>query len=190
MKRIGILGGTFDPPHQGHLVMAEFVRDQMVLDEVWFIPSHDPPHKEGAVVPSEARLEMVEIAVANNPFFKVCDIELKRKGTSYTIDTIKELNDLYADDEFYFIIGGDMVEHLPKWHRIEELKRIVKFVGVKRPGYEWKPEIPVESVEIPLLDISSTYIRSKVGRNESVRYLVPDLVNDFIKERGLYGFES
>ncbi|MCA1009749.1 nicotinate-nucleotide adenylyltransferase [Halobacillus halophilus] len=186
MKRIGILGGTFDPPHQGHLIMAEFTRSEMDLDEVWFLPSHIPPHKQKAAVSAEARLSMVEKAVEDNPHFKVCNAELTRKGTSYTVDTMKYLMEQFKDHTFFFIIGGDMVEHLPKWNRIDELNSIVEFVGIKRPGYDWNPPMPVHKVEIPLMDISSSNIRRRLSSLKSVRYLVPESVNLYIKEHQLY----
>ncbi|MGP4074475.1 nicotinate-nucleotide adenylyltransferase [Halobacillus sp. K22] len=190
MKRIGILGGTFDPPHQGHLIMAEFACSEMELDEVWFLPSHIPPHKQEAAVSAESRLSMVEKAVENNPRFKVCNAELTRKGTSYTVDTMKYLIDQYENHTFYFIIGGDMVEHLPKWNRIDELNSLVEFVGIKRPGYDWNPQMPVHQVEIPLIDISSSHIRRRLSSLKSVRYLVPESVNLYIKEHQLYADDS
>ncbi|ARI76994.1 nicotinate-nucleotide adenylyltransferase [Halobacillus mangrovi] len=190
MKRIGILGGTFDPPHHGHLIMAEYARNDLDLDEVWFIPSHVPPHKQGAKVAGEDRLRMVQKAVESNPYFQASDVELTRKGTSYTVDTMKYLKDQFPENEFYFIIGGDMVEHLPQWHKIDELQNLVQFVGVKRSGYRWNPEIPVHFVEIPLIEISSSNIRERLFSGNSVRYLVPDSVYHFIKEHKLYGAES
>ncbi|RWZ60009.1 nicotinate-nucleotide adenylyltransferase [Halobacillus fulvus] len=190
MKRVGILGGTFDPPHQGHMIMAEFTRQAMDLEEIWFLPSYIPPHKKEAALPSKDRLEMVERAVASNLNFTVCDIELKRKGKSYTVDTIQALKRAYPDHEFFFIIGGDMVEHLPKWHRIDELATLVEFIGVHRPGFEWRPDLPVHFVEIPKVDISSTVIRKRRSRGETIRYLVPEPVYHYIKERQLYGNKS
>ncbi|ASF39974.1 nicotinate-nicotinamide nucleotide adenylyltransferase [Halobacillus halophilus] len=190
MKRIGILGGTFDPPHQGHLIMAEFTRSEMELDEVWFLPSHIPPHKQKAAVSAEDRLAMVEKAVEDNPHFKICNAELTRKGTSYTVDTMKYLMGQFKEHTFFFIIGGDMVEHLPKWDRIDELNAMVEFVGIKRPGYDWHPPLPVHQVEIPLIDISSSRIRNRLSSSKSVRYLVPESVNLYIKEHQLYAADS
>ncbi|MCA0970009.1 nicotinate-nucleotide adenylyltransferase [Halobacillus litoralis] len=190
MKRIGILGGTFDPPHLGHLIMAEQALEGMELDEVWFLPSYIPPHKEDAAGSSVDRLAMVKKAVETNEHFKVCDIEHTRKGTSYTVDTMKVLNEEYPDHQFYFIIGGDMVEHLPKWNRIDELVQLVEFIGVKRPGYDWEPRRFVHPVEVPQIDISSSEIRERVSRGESVRYLVPDSVYHYVKEHQLYEHNS
>ena len=190
MKKIGILGGTFDPPHQGHLIMAEFAREVMGLDEVWFMPSYIPPHKQESSTDPAARMEMVEKAIGTHPNFLLCDVELIRKGTSYTVDTMKYLKQEYSTHAFYFIIGGDMVEHLPKWHRVDELKTLVNFIGVERPGYNWNDEIPVQFVDIPAIDVSSTMVRNRVAQGKSVRYLVPESVNRFIKEHHLYGSHS
>lgn len=190
MKRIGILGGTFDPPHLGHLIMAERAYEGMNLDEVWFLPSHIPPHKQKAALSSEERLALVKQAIAGNSHFSVSDVELTRKGTSYTVDTMNLLTEEYPSHQFFFIIGGDMVEHLPKWHRIEDLKKLVHFIGMRRPGYTWNPQEAVHEVEIPLIDISSSTIREKLATKQSVRYLVPESVHDFIKEHRLYEDDS
>ena len=190
MKRIGILGGTFDPPHFGHLLMAELVYEEMGLDEIWFLPSHIPPHKQKATVSSRDRLAMVEQAIKGNSHFHLCGIEMTREGPSYTVDTMTELKNEFPGDQFYFIIGGDMVEHLPKWNRIEELTEIVEFIGVKRPGYTWSPTIPVHQVEVPLVGISSSIIRRRTAMKQSVRYMVPDSVDHYIKEHRLYELDS
>ncbi|WP_226583205.1 nicotinate-nucleotide adenylyltransferase [Halobacillus litoralis] len=190
MFKIGILGGTFDPPHQGHLIMAEYAREEMGLDEVWFMPSFIPPHKQESATAPPARLEMVKRATENHPQFKVCDVELVRKGTSYTVDTMSFLKEEYPDYKFFFIIGGDMVQHLPKWNRIEELKQMVDFIGVERPGYQWNDSIPIHFVDIPSIDVSSTMVRSRMVSGKSVRYLIPETVDSYIKENRLYGDHS
>lgn len=186
MRRVGILGGTFDPPHQAHLIMADFVLEGMVLDEIWFLPSHIPPHKKQANVSANDRLAMVKKAIADHPKFQVCDIELARKGTSYTVDTMVELKDNYPEHRFYFIIGGDMVEHLPKWNNIDKLSQLVEFIGVMRPGFKGKTELPVHYVDIPLVEISSSNIRKRIHEKKTVRYLMPDSVYHYIKEQYLY----
>ncbi|UOQ46318.1 nicotinate-nucleotide adenylyltransferase [Halobacillus salinarum] len=186
MKRIGILGGTFDPPHLGHMIMAEASREQMKLDEVWFIPSHLPPHKQAAEVGALDRLKMVKQAVKSNQRFYVNDLELNREGKSYTIDTIQQLRLENPETEFYFIIGGDMVEYLPNWHRIDELVKLVQFVGVKRPGFEWDHQYDVHEVDIPLIEISSSEIRLRLAEQKTIRYLVPETVYEYIKEHRLY----
>src|SRR5699024_3722169 len=121
MRRIGILGGTFDPPHIGHLIIAEEVRAAQNLDEVWFIPSYEPPHKHRAFVDSADRVEMVKRAIAGNPYFSINTIEVNRLGKSYTFDTMKLLKEENPDASFYFIIGADMVEYLPHWKYIDKL---------------------------------------------------------------------
>ncbi|HEX6593121.1 MAG TPA: nicotinate-nucleotide adenylyltransferase [Bacillota bacterium] len=186
MKRIGILGGTFDPPHIGHLIIAEEVRIALHLQEVWFIPTHEPPHKQQATSDVKDRLQMLEKAIGDHPSFKMNTIEIERSGKSYTIDTMKTLKRLHQDVQFYFIIGADMVEYLPKWYKIEELIELVTFVGVKRSGYELKSKYPVKEVDIPMIDISSTLIRKRLSKGQSVKYLVPDHVISYIKEQRLY----
>jgi nicotinate-nucleotide adenylyltransferase len=188
MERIGILGGTFDPPHIGHLIIAEEVRLTLHLAEIWFIPSYTPPHKEEAKTSPDHRLEMVRLAIKDNPYFKVNTVELERSGKSYTIDTIKELQKRYLDKEFYFIIGADMVEYLPKWYRIEELFKLVTFVGVKRPKYQLKSSFPIKEVDIPLIEISSTLLRKRCAKGESVNYWLPQPVYHYLKEHHLYGY--
>ncbi|MDC3415589.1 nicotinate-nucleotide adenylyltransferase [Aquibacillus salsiterrae] len=187
MKKVGILGGTFDPPHYGHLLIAEEVYQALKLDEVWFIPSYEPPHKEKATSTVEKRLAMLEVAIDNNEHFSINKIEVNRSVKSYTINTIYQLNEQHPDMEFYFIIGADMVEYLPHWYRIDELMQLVKFVGVKRPDYTLKTNYPIIEVEVPALEISSTEIRQRLQQGKSIRYLVPDGVLAVIKENQLYG---
>lgn len=187
MRKIGILGGTFDPPHMGHLVIAEEVRLALSLDEVWFVPTNEPPHKEKAMTATGDRVNMLEKAIRSNVAFKVNTIEVERSGKSYTIDTMKELTNCNPEVVFYFIIGADMVESLPNWIKINELMDLVTFVGVKRAGYQLHSNYPMIQVEIPLIDISSTLIRNRLNNNQSVNYLIPEEVYTYIKERQLYG---
>lgn len=186
MRRVGILGGTFDPPHLGHLIIAEEVRIELELEEIWFIPSHTPPHKDKAKTSAADRFAMLNIAIGSNPYFKINTIEVERIGKSYTFDTMKMLNEENRDIEFYFIIGADMVEYLPHWNRIDELIHLVKFVGVKRSGHELNAAYPVKEVEIPMIDISSTMIRNRLLNNRSVHYFMVDSVYSYIKEKQLY----
>ncbi|WP_067727352.1 nicotinate-nucleotide adenylyltransferase [Oceanobacillus damuensis] len=186
MERIGILGGTFDPPHLGHLLIAEEVRLAMELKEVWFIPTYTPPHKDAAKTNADERITMLRLATDSNPFFKVNTIEIERSGKSYTLDTIKLLKKQYPEKEFYFIIGADMVEYLPNWYKVEELFALVNFVGVKRSGYKLNTEYPVTEVDIPMIDISSSMLRKWLRDKRSVNYIVPDSVNTYIKENHLY----
>jgi len=187
MRKIGILGGTFDPPHIGHLIIAEEVYQKLALDEIWFIPSAEPPHKDKAKVSAQDRLEMLSVATSDVDYFKINTIELVRKGKSYTVDTIKALQENHPKDQFYFIIGADMVEYLPHWHKIDQLVKMIQFIGVKRPDFEIDSPYPVIGLDTPVLEISSTMIRERLKTNQSIRYLVPKPVLTVIKERGLYG---
>lgn len=190
MKKIGILGGTFNPPHIGHLWIAEEVRVRKQLDEIWFIPTRTPPHKKTSVLDASHRLGMLKLAVKGNPYFQVNALELERNGKSYTYDTIKELTMNYPEVDFSFIIGGDMVEYLPKWYLVEELMEMVHFIGVTRPGYTLETPYPVDRLEIHPLDISSTFIRNRLKEGELVRYLLPDDVMNYIKENQIYGYRD
>lgn len=186
MSRIGIIGGTFDPPHVGHLLIAEEVRVALNLDEIWFIPTNEPPHKEKAMTAGEDRLKMVQKAIESNPNFKVNDIEMKRTGKSYTFDTMNMLLSQHSDTEFYFIIGADMVEYLPYWSRIDELMNMLTFVGVKRQGFKLDSPYPIIEINIPMIDISSSMIKERLIANHSVTYLIPESVEAFINEEHLY----
>ena len=186
MKRIGLLGGTFDPPHLGHLLIAEEVRLALGLEEIWFIPSNVPPHKQ-TLTRTNDRVQMVERAIEDHPNFKMHTIELTRTGKSYTVDTMKSLQEMYPETRFSFIIGADMVEYLPKWHDIKTLIETVQFVGVQRTGYSVETDLPVEIIDIPLFDVSSTMIRQRIASGVKVRYYLPDAVNSYIEEHELYG---
>lgn len=186
-KRIGILGGTFNPPHIGHLIIAEQVYQQLGLEKIFFMPDANPPHVDHKeAIAAKHRQRMVELSIADNPHFKLEDCELKRGGISYTYDTITELLKKHPDYEIYFIIGGDMVEYLPKWYKIDELVQLVHFVGVKRVGFSLTSPYPILWVDVPLIQISSTQIRDKLAAGESIRYLVPDQVAEYIRKEGLY----
>ncbi len=186
-KQVGILGGNFNPVHYAHLVMGEQVGQALGLDKVYFMPEYLPPHvDEKKTIPAEHRLAMLELAIADNPRFAVETIELERKGKSYTVDTMRELTAKNPDTNYYFIIGGDMVNYLPKWHQIDELMELVTFVGVRRPEVPIDSLYPIIWIDIPLMDVSSTTIRKKVQQGCSVRYLLPDNVLHYIQEKGLY----
>lgn len=186
MRRIGILGGTFDPPHLGHLLIAEEVRIALELEEIWFIPTYVPPHKQEATTEAAERINMVEQAIRGNDTFKINTIEVDRLEKSYTVDTLRILKEEYPDTEFFFIIGADMVEYLPHWNQIDQLMNLVSFVGVKRTGYQMDTVYPIIEVEIPMFDISSTFIRNRLLSNTSVTYLLPESVYSYIKEKRLY----
>lgn len=187
VKKVGIMGGTFDPPHLGHLLIANDVQHALSLDEVWFMPNHIPPHKQrDSITNTGLRLEMLEAAIGDQPSFHVQTIELEREGPSYTYDTILLLKESHPTVDFHFIIGADMVEYLPKWHKIEELVNLVKFIGVKRPGYSIETAFPVIEVETPQFEVSSTLIRQRVKDGRSSHYLVPEQVRRIIEEKKLY----
>lgn len=197
MRKVGIMGGAFDPIHLGHLLAAEAAREQYALDEVWFMPSHIPPHKSKSGVSGQERLEMVAAAVRSHPDFRTLDIELKRGGVSYTIDTIRELKQLHPDLEFYFIIGADMVNYLPKWEGIEELATMLRFIGLQRPGsfleLDLLPSFIQDAVllaDMPLVDISSSLIRKRRASGHSVRYMVTEEVYEYIVRSDLYAVHS
>ncbi len=186
-QRIGILGGTFNPPHIGHLIIAEQVCQQLGLKKVLFMPDAKPPHVDHKeAIAATDRKKMVALSIADNPHFQLEDCELRRGGISYTFETIKALLQKHPDYEIYFIIGGDMVAYLPKWHKITELVKLVHFVGVRRAGYPTSSPYPILWVDVPLIQISSTQIREKVAAGDSIRYLVPDAVKEYIHKEGLY----
>jgi len=188
MKKVGILGGTFDPPHYGHLLIANEVLSTLQLDEIWFMPNQEPPHKKKSEsIKNEDRLRMLDLAISGNAAFRVETIELHRQGPSYTVDTMKMINEQYPNHQFFFIIGADMIEYLPKWHKIDELIKLVQFVGVERPSYSSQTDYPVLYVDVPALDVSSSMIRERVKNGKTVRYLMPDSVIQYIEEKHLYG---
>lgn len=186
-KRIGILGGTFNPPHLAHLIVAEQVYESLDLDAIHFMPTNEPGHAAGKeTIPADYRVDMVDFAIEDNPNFWLNLTEVNRPGKTYTIDTMKELKEANPDTEYYFIIGGDMVADLSNWKDIDELVKLVHFVGVNRPGYEVETDYPVVWVDTLEMDISSTLIRKRVKEGLSIKYLTPDAVIDYIQEKALY----
>lgn len=186
-KRVGILGGTFNPIHNGHLIIVDQVCSQLGLDQVYFMPDANPPHVDQKLaIDSRDRVAMVNAAIYGNPKFAIEMTEIFRGGVSYSYDTMLELTRRHPENQYYFIIGGDMVSYLPKWHRIDDLVKLVSFVGVKRDGYTPASKYPIIWVDVPYIDISSTLIRSKIRQHQSIRYLVPDAVLKYIKEHHLY----
>lgn len=186
-KQVGIFGGTFNPVHNGHLIMAEQVGTQLGLEKVFFMPDNKPPHRDPKrAIEAKDRVEMLKRAIAGNPLFALELIEIRRGGVSYSYETMLALKKLHPDTDYYFIIGADMVNYLPKWSRIDELVKLVTFVGVKRPGYTPSSQYPVLWVDAPGIDISSTDIRHRVQTGQSLRYLVPDPVIDYIQQEELY----
>ncbi len=192
MKK-GIMGGTFDPIHLGHLVTAEAVRDYVQLDEVVVVPSARPPHKVGQVITSpEHRYLMVVLATITNPYFRVSRVELERVGPSYAVDTLRYFREFWGDEsEIYFITGADAFAQISSWNNPEELFRLCTFVAATRPGYkmvsmEEKYRQKVKMIEVSALAIASSEIRRRVKKGESIKYLVPEAVENYIKKNGLY----
>jgi nicotinate-nucleotide adenylyltransferase len=190
-RRIGVMGGTFDPVHHGHLVAASEVASRFTLDEVVFVPTGEPWQKtERVVSPAEDRYLMTVVATASNPRFTVSRVDIDRKGPTYTIDTLSEMHDAYPDAELFFITGADALEQILSWHEVERLFEYAHFIGVTRPGYqlngEHLPRGSVTLVEVPAMAISSTNCRARVAAGDPVWYLVPDGVVQYISKRGLY----
>jgi nicotinate-nucleotide adenylyltransferase len=192
MMRVGIMGGTFDPIHHGHLVAASEVADLFGLDEVVFVPTGEPWQKsEAAVSPAEERYLMTVIATASNPRFTVSRVDIDRGGPTYTVDTLRDLKMLYGDDaELFFITGADALGKILTWKDATNLFELAHFVGVTRPGFELNAEhLPagrVSLVQVPAMAISSTDCRRRVEEGKPVWYLVPDGVVQYIAKRGLY----
>jgi len=191
-KRLGVMGGTFDPIHYGHLVTAEEALVQFRLDEVLFVPTGQPWMKEhDQVSPPEDRYLMTVIATASNPRFSVSRIDIDRGGPTYTIDTLRDLRTERGDEaELFFITGADALAQIMSWQDVNELFALAHFVGVTRPGHrltgDGLPKDKVSLVEVPALAISSTDCRERVGRGEPIWYLVPDGIVQYIAKRRLY----
>ena len=195
--RIGVFGGTFDPIHMGHLIVAEDARAALELDKILFIPAGQPWFKSyRQITEAHHRLEMVRLAVEGNPSFDVADIEIRRTGPSYTVDTLSELRLLYPDAEFIVILGVDALREIDRWHQPRKLFELASVVGMARPGASLDPSvlnaaIPGASSRMRLLDsvlieISGTEVRQRVTACRSIRYRVPDAVARYIHENGLY----
>lgn len=196
MKRVGIFGGTFNPIHTGHLIMAESVREQVHLDTVLFIPSAAPPHKDATnLLNAETRIKMLKLAVEDNPYFEVSDIEIElgKKDKNYTVNTLMALREKYTaeDTKLYLILGMDQLISLHTWKDPGKLFFLSEVVVINRPGYlvtqvENEYGRRVIYVPAPNIDISSTDIRFRVSEKKSIKYLIPDKVEKFITENKLY----
>jgi nicotinate-nucleotide adenylyltransferase len=216
-QKLGILGGTFNPIHYGHLAAAEEVRDRLKLDRILFIPSFIPPHKQEEAVPSAVhRMEMVRLAVMGNPAFEPTDIEIRRGGRSYTIDTIEALRQVHGGTELYFITGLDSFMEIQTWNHWERLLTLCSFVVLSRPGYRFTDLLKIDFMKpaageiavlergerthamvrpgaftvflemIPHYDISSTDIRRRMREGRNIKYLLPDAVETYIIKNKLY----
>ncbi|WP_170914941.1 MULTISPECIES: nicotinate-nucleotide adenylyltransferase [unclassified Mycobacterium] len=195
-RRLGVMGGTFDPIHNGHLVAASEVADRFELDEVIFVPTGEPWQKQGRKVsPAEHRYLMTVIATASNPRFTVSRADIDRGGATYTVDTLVDLRDAHPDADLYFITGADALASILSWENWEQLFTLAKFIGVSRPGYELSSdhiahaELPPDGlslVEVPALAISSTDCRIRAGQERPIWYLVPDGVVQYVAKHQLY----
>lgn len=198
IRKVGIMGGSFDPIHLGHLVVANEVLNIYKLDEIIFVPTGNPPHKKGLKANSFHRLFMVNMAVLSNDKFSVSDFEIKNTDKSYTLNTLREFRKLYDNTEFYFITGTDAVVDLPNWHEPEEILKLCKLIAVSRPGISIKEvkgkieEIKnrfggnIEMLQVPMLQISSTNIRERFKMGISAKYLLPESVEQYIIKNKLY----
>ncbi len=185
--KIGILGGSFNPPHFGHFVMAQFVLDRLGLDKIIFVPCNKPPHKvEKDMVSPDLRLKMIKASIIDNTKFEVSDLELIRKGVSYTIDTLKQLKQIYLNDEFYLIIGSDLFKGLDSWRDLEGIKKLAKIVVATRGSSDLSSGKGFIFVDFPFIDISSSFVRKNIKKGYSVKYLVNDKVLDIICRNKLY----
>ncbi|MEE6263448.1 nicotinate-nucleotide adenylyltransferase [Plantactinospora sonchi] len=192
IRRIGIMGGTFDPIHHGHLVAANEVADRFELDEVLFVPTGQPWQKaDEPVSPAEDRYLMTVIATASNPRFQVSRVDIDRGGPTYTVDTLRDLHDQYGPKvQLFFITGADALEKILSWKDLDQMFELAHFIGVTRPGFELSdahlPADTVSLVEVPAMAISSTDCRRRVAAGGPVWYLLPDGVVQYIAKRRLY----
>ncbi|KJS22057.1 MAG: nicotinate-nucleotide adenylyltransferase [Clostridiaceae bacterium BRH_c20a] len=199
-KAIGIMGGTFDPIHYGHLVTAEAVRNEFDLEKVYFVPSGNPPHKDpNLVTDSQHRYLMTFLSITTNKYFEMSPMEINRTGKSYAYDTVKVFRQNFPDHGIYFITGADAIKEILTWHRVEELLDICYFVAATRPGYDLddlqKEELKVlpeeylkriKIIEVPAMAISSTEIKKRVKERKPIKYLLPEAVEQYIYKNELY----
>lgn len=198
MNKIGIMGGTFDPIHIGHLIMAESALSELQLDKIIFMPSGKPPHKSSkSISESDIRSDMVKLAIDNNEKFVYSDFELKREGIIYTSDTLELIKNQYTNLDIYFIVGADSILNIEKWHEPAKIFQLCKMVVVDRDNcndkiiamkehLSLKYNAQIYYIKAPLVCISSTYIRNCVANKKSVKYLIPDSVNEYITTHQLY----
>ncbi len=186
--KIGLLGGTFNPIHYGHLILGEQVSGQLGLDRVIYVPSFMPPHKSNRdVISAFHRLKMLRLAVGDNKHFSVSDAEIKRRGKSYTIDTLREIKKQNPAAELFFLCGSDLVSELPSWKNIDEIFQLAKFVLAKRPGFGKRLSgKSFLKIHVAQVDISSSLLRALVRQGRSIRYLTPDSVVTYIEKHKLY----
>ena len=199
IERLGVMGGTFDPIHYGHLVAAEVARDRFSLDRVVFVPTGCPPHKAGRFFTDPIQRQiMTLLATVANPYFYVSSVEVERPGYSYSYDTLAYFRQCMGAGEIFFITGADAILDIPTWKNAEKLFDMCRFIAATRPGFDlsgvnnlpphWRERIDL--MEVPALAISSTDIRSRLQRGESVKYLLPETVENYIAKIGLYREEK
>lgn len=191
-EKLAVFGGTFDPIHSGHLILAEELKEELGLQKVIFVPSANPPHKgDSDLSEAKDRFMMTRIAIQDNPAFDLSDLELKREGKSYTIETINQFKQLYPKSELYLLLGSDVLEELHLWKEPEKIFEQIKVVIAKRPGFDRidpQNSYVKKSLVVPIdgLNISSSQIRERVKAGKSIRYLVPPGVEEFIQAKNLY----
>ncbi len=199
-QKIGIMGGTFNPIHYGHLLLGEYAREQFELDKVLYMPSKKPPHKDlEKIVSDYHRIQMIQLAIADNPYFELSTLELERAGITYTVDTVSYLREQYPENEYYFIIGADSLFQFETWKNPEQILRLVHVLVATRDGIIFsKMEKQIEYlrkkyqgdivlIKFFTMDISSSIIRGRCRKNQSVRYLLPSEVEKYISNNRLYG---
>lgn len=201
--KIGILGGTFNPIHHGHLIIGEYIRENQGLDKIIFIPTGIPPHKDkGKVLGGDMRKEMLDLAISSNPKFESSTIEIDNREVSYSIDTIKSLKKENPRDEFHMIIGGDSLLSLRHWKGFQDLISSVNIIVADRYGacgdrimdeiasLNRETDKTIVNISSPIIDISSTEIRNRLSEKRSIKYLVPENVESYIIKKGLYSHEN
>jgi nicotinate-nucleotide adenylyltransferase len=190
--RLGLYGGTFDPIHLGHLILAEICREACGLDLVWFVVAGAPPHKPGGRTDVNHRLEMVRLAIAGHPNFEVSDVETRRPGPHYSVETLEEIRRERPEDDLFFLIGADSLVDLPYWRSPDQILKLASLVVANRPGFEPPPldvppdALPIHRVTIPPIGIASHEIRRRRLEGQSVRYQIPRAVEAYINTHGLY----
>ncbi len=195
--RIGIFGGSFDPIHLAHINMAQYALKGANLDKIIFVPNGNPPHKDGLSATADQRLEMLSLAILDNPYFEVSDYEIKKCGLSYTVDTMRYFRGIYPNCELFFIVGADSLDYIHKWNRADELKEENTFIAINRNfsnNYSFLENVDkcrslgyrITVVDMPFMDISSTMVREKVKNGESILDLTPERVAGYILTHKIY----
>lgn len=198
-EKIGIMGGTFNPIHIGHLILAEQALEQYELDKIWFMPSKTPPHKVNQYIESDVhRLELVKLAIVGHPNFSISTMEIEREGTTYTADTLELLTRHHPNNEYFFIMGGDSIFQLETWYQPEEILKRTHILAASRYGIteekmlnqiqylNEKYQAKVKLLRVPMIDISSNMLRSAISHGKTVRYYLPESVIEYIRFHNLY----